>query len=127
MAKVLIIEDDENLRDVYQEQFQNEGFDVAVAHDGQEGIEKISSYMPDIILLDILMPKINGFDVLKCVKEKPELKHIPILVITNIYTDAQDLIQNWGVSFVLLKVDYTPGQLVEKVRNVLKDKIPQQP
>lgn len=120
MSKVLIIEDDENLRDIYREEFEREGFIVETANDGEEGIAKLASFVPDILLLDILMPGKSGFDVLKSIKDNPPLKLFPILVLTNIYTDTRDLVQNWGVSFVLLKVDYTPGQIVAKVRELLK-------
>jgi two-component system chemotaxis response regulator CheY len=119
MAKILIVEDDVDLRDVYKEQFEIEKFEVETAVDGQDGILKMLSFRPDLVLLDILMPKMSGFDVLKKRKENPELKAIPVIVITNIYADAQDLVQNWGASFVLLKVDYTPGELVKKARALL--------
>ena len=120
MTKILIVEDDEALRDVYKEEFEHEGFEVGTANDGQEGIDKIASYKPDLILLDILMPKKSGFDVLKARQENAEFKEIPVIVMTNIIANSQDLIQNWGVSHVLLKVDYTPGQLVQKVRELLE-------
>lgn len=120
MPKVLIIEDDENMRDVYREQFLSEGFAVETANDGQEGMEKMQFFSPDIVLLDLLMPRVTGFDFLKNLKDKPELKHIPIMVITNLYADAQDLLKNWGAAYFLLKVDYTPGQVVERARMLLK-------
>jgi CheY-like chemotaxis protein len=120
MPKVLIIEDDENMRDVYSEQFQGGGFAVETANDGQEGMEKMESFVPDIVLLDLLMPRVSGFDFLKNLKDRPDLKHIPIMVITNLYADAQDLLKNWGVAYFLLKVDYTPGEVVEKARMLLK-------
>lgn len=119
MPKVLIIEDDQNLRDIYREEFETEGFTVNVAHDGEEGLQKISELRPDIILLDILMPKMTGFDVLSKIKKDDELKNIPVLVLTNLYTDTYDLVRNWGASFVLMKVDHTPGQVVDKVREIL--------
>lgn len=120
MPKVLIIEDDQNLRDIYREEFETEGFTVNVAHDGEEGLQKISEQHPDIILLDILMPKMTGFDVLTKIKKDDEFKNIPVLVLTNLYTDTYDLVKNWGASFVLMKVDHTPGQVVGKVREILK-------
>lgn len=123
MTKVLIIEDEENLRDVYSEVFQSSGFEVDSAKDGQDGIEKIASFLPDVMLLDILMPKMTGLDVLRHIKGNPAVKKdISILVTTNIYTDNQDLIRNWGVSCVLLKVNYTPGEIVDKVNEIIKMK-----
>lgn len=119
MSKVLIIEDDQNLRDIYKEEFETEGFEVSIASDGEEGFQKIGNLHPDIILLDILMPKMTGFDVLAKIKKDEELKAIPVLVLTNLYTDTYDLVKNWGASFVLMKVDHTPGQVVAKVREIL--------
>lgn len=122
MAKVLIIEDDGSLRDVYREEFESEGFTVETAVNGDEGIKKITSFMPELILLDIYMPKMSGFDVLKNVKDNPALKNIPIIVLTNINLDVQDLIKNWGATQFILKADYTPGQVVEKARIILDSK-----
>lgn len=119
MPKVLIIEDDESLREVYREEFNSEGFTVETANDGQEGVERMVSFMPELVLLDMYMPKMSGFDVLKMVKNIPEIKNIPIIVFTNINPDVQDLMKNWGVAYFLLKADNTPGQVVERVRMIM--------
>lgn len=122
MSKVLIIEDEESLRDVYREEFESEGFTVETASDGHEGIEKMASFLPDLVLLDLMMPKMSGFDVLKNAKDNPALKNIPIIVFSNINPDVQDLLKNWGAVNFLLKADNTPGQIVERVKEVLKKK-----
>jgi two-component system chemotaxis response regulator CheY len=122
MAKVLIVEDDESLRDVYKEIFEKEGFTVEIANNGVEGIAKVREFVPDAVILDIVMPKMSGFDVLKAMREDDKLKKVPVVIITNVYADSQDLIQNWGVSFVLLKTDYTPGQIVQKVKFAMEGK-----
>jgi CheY-like chemotaxis protein len=96
-----------------------EGLIVETASDGQEGIRKIVSFLPEIVLLDLYMPRVSGFDVLKSVKENVELKNIPIIVLTNINPDSQDLMKNWGVTDFLLKSDNTLKQIVEKVRMIL--------
>ena len=120
MAKVLIVEDDLSLRDVYREAFLQEGFSVETACEGQEGLEKMASFSPDVMLLDLMMPKVSGFDLLEKVKKDPNLKKIPILVTTNVYADEQDLMQNYGVSNFLLKTEYEPKQIVEKARLLIK-------
>jgi CheY-like chemotaxis protein len=119
MAKVLIVEDDEVLRDLYREIFEREEYSVETAINGEDGMEKIKSFKPDIVLLDIVMPKMSGFDVLRKLRDDESTKGIPVIVLTNIYADSQDLVQNMGVSFVLLKSDCTPGQIIEKARVVL--------
>lgn len=122
MPKVLIVEDDESLRDVYHEEFESEGFTVEIARDGKEGIEKMESFLPEIVVLDLMMPQMSGFDVLKSVKANPALKNIPILVLTNINPDVADLMKNWGATAFLLKADNTPGQVAEKMRMILNPK-----
>lgn len=121
MQKVLIVEDEESLRDVYREEFESEGFIVETAKDGQEGVEKMASFLPELVLLDLMMPRMSGFDVLKEAKDNPVLKNIPIIVFTNINPDVQDLLKNWGAANFLLKADNTPGQVVERAREMLKN------
>lgn len=123
MKKVLIIDDEENLRDVYREVFEDKGFEVDTAVDGEDGVGKITAFLPDVILLDFMMPKMTGMDLLKYVKENPKFKDIKILVTTNIFLDSEDLKRNWGVSSVLIKVNYTPGQIVDEVRRVIDSNI----
>ncbi len=120
MPKVLIVEDEESLRDVYREEFESEGFTVETAKDGQEGVEKMVSFLPEVVLLDLMMPRMSGFDLLKEAKDNPALKNIPIIVFTNINPDVQDLLKNWGATSFLLKADNTPGQVVERAREMLK-------
>src|SRR6266478_1864945 len=106
MSKILLVEDDKILLEMYRDKFTNEKFEVQTANNGQEGIEKMRSFKPDIVLLDLIMPGVSGFDVLKIVKDDPELNKIPIFVLTNIYADAEDLVKNWGVKYFLLKSNY---------------------
>ena len=82
--KVLIIEDEDALRNVLQEKMQSAGFETLVAKDGDEGWEMVKSGNPDIILLDLILPKHNGFDVLFTLKQDPELKKIPVIVVSNL-------------------------------------------
>src|SRR5258706_911489 len=107
MTKVLIIEDDKILLEMYKDKFVREKFEVQIARDGQEGIEKMKTLVPNVVLLDLIMPKVNGFEFLKLVKADPTLKNVPILVLTNIYADAEDLVKNWGVEYFLLKSNFT--------------------
>ncbi len=119
MKSILIIEDDSALREMYQIKFTNEGFYANTASDGQEGIDKMRSFKPDIVLLDLLMKKVSGFDVLKVVKEDSALSKIPILILTNIYADVEDLLKNWGAKDFLMKSNVTPDDVVNKVNQLL--------
>jgi DNA-binding response OmpR family regulator len=119
MNKILIIEDDKILLEMYKDKFAHEKFEVQTASEGQEGIEKMKSFQPNIVLLDLIMPKVSGFEFLKLVKADPSLSNVPIIVLTNIYADAEDLVKNWGVEYFLLKANYTPETIVVRVRETL--------
>jgi len=82
--KILLIEDDKFLRTVLEKKLSSEGFEVVSAVDGDEALEKIISDKPDIILLDIILPKKSGFLVLENIKKDPEFKKIPVLIISNL-------------------------------------------
>lgn len=97
------------------------GFTLSTAKDGQESYRTINAFARDIIMFDILMPKMTGFDVLNK-KNEDDYKEIPVLILTNLYTDTYDLFKNWSTSFVLMKVDNTPGRIVAKVREILNSK-----
>src|SRR4030043_1230607 len=83
MKKILIIEDEELIYSLLEKRLKQEGFEVAVAKNGQEGIDKMKQKKPDLILLDIIMPKKNGFEVMEEMKEDSALKNIPIIIISN--------------------------------------------
>lgn len=119
MNNVLLIEDDLELLELYQNEFEQVGFHVEIASGGQEGLEKLQSYYPDIIILDLIMPKVSGFDVLRKLQQNPQLAKIPVLVLTNILADVADLKKNWGVTSFVLKSEIIPNQLVEKVKLLL--------
>ena len=95
MSKVLIIEDDPPYRKIYKRKFEVSGYTVEVAEDGVEGIEKMRSFKPDVVFVDLMMPKMDGFQVIDTAKADPELKAIPIVVLTNLSTsdDADKVLQ----------------------------------
>jgi DNA-binding response OmpR family regulator len=119
MSKVLIVEDDLSLSEMYRDKFEHEAFEVLTAADGGEGFEKMKKNKPDVVLLDLLMPKVSGFEVLKMAKDDPDVNKIPILVLTNIFADAEDLIKNWGADYFLLKTNATPDEVVKRVNQLL--------
>ena len=121
MPKVLVIDDDPQIRDIYAQEFSRLQFEVENAINGLEGIKAIKENMPDIVLLDLIMPEKSGFEVLEAVKSDPNIKHIPILVLTNILADFEDLVKQ-GAADCLLKVDQTPGDIAEKVKRILTQK-----
>lgn len=119
--KILIVDDDPDLRDIYDETFTEAGYQVDLAIDGKEGLDKIFKGGYDLILLDIMMPKIDGLTVLKKIKTSGITLPPNIIVILsqlneeNIIKQAMEL----GAKDYLIKSDYTPDQVLKKVNNLL--------
>lgn len=124
MSKILLVEDDAILLSMYKDKFVNEGFEVEVAQDGETGINKMRSFQPDVVLLDLLLPEQSGFDVLKFAKQDPELSKIPIIILTNAHADEQGMIKDWGIAAFLVKADNTPEEVVGKVNTLLQKTSP---
>lgn len=122
MNSILIIEDELALLEMYRTKFLLEKFTVNTATDGQEGIDKMRLFKPDIVILDLMMKKVSGFDVLKVVKDDATINKIPILILTNIFADVEDLLKNWGARDFILKSNSTPNDVVKRVKQILGEK-----
>lgn len=118
---VLIVEDDEFLANIYKKKFEIEGFKVSSSNNGERGLEDAKKKLPDIILLDILMPKLDGFAVLTELKKDIQTKNIPIILLTNLgqKDDVEKGIEMGAVDY-LIKVHFKPSEVVDKVRKILK-------
>ena len=120
MKKLLIIEDDQVIANIYRNKFSLEGFKVEVAFDGEVGLEMVKAFRPDLVVLDLMLPKISGVDVLKQVRGLPEFEKTPILVFSNTY--LTNLVQEaWkaGATKCLSKSNCTPRHLLDAVRSAL--------
>jgi len=118
---VLIVEDEPMLADMYATKFAMEGFEPSKAHDGQAGIELALAENPDIILLDIIMPKLDGFAALKVLRADPKTQSTPIILLTNLGQD-EDIKKGkeLGATDYFVKANHTPAEVVQKVHEVLK-------
>lgn len=116
--KILIIEDEEALNNVLVSKFKKEGYEVEAAFDGEEGYKKIEEWAPDLILLDIVMPRMNGYEVLEKMKENG--KKIPVIIISNSGqpVEIEKAIQLGAVD-ALVKTQFDPAEVVAKVKNYL--------
>jgi DNA-binding response OmpR family regulator len=120
--KILIIEDEASLRMALEEKFNGEGFVVLTADNGEDGLALAQQHVPDLILLDIILPKMNGFDVLSCLSKDDATKEIDVMILTNLSeTGKVGEIVRKGVSEYLVKADWTLEEISEKVRNKLTD------
>lgn len=114
--KILIIEDEEILADLLEKKLTQVGYDVSVTRDGVEGMKQVERSIPDLILLDIVMPKMGGFEVMKELKKKEEFSKIPIIIISNSGQPVElDLAQRLGVNDWLIKTDFDPQEVLDKV------------
>lgn len=120
MSKVLIIEDDPPYRKIYTRKFEVSGFQTETAQNGVEGLEKMRSFQPDIVFVDLMMPQMDGFHFLDEVKADAALQHVPIVVLTNLSTsdDAQKVLQK-GALAIMVKSDNEPNAIVQKAQEIL--------
>lgn len=118
--KVLLVEDEKMLADMYATKFTMDGFDTHKANDGATGLSMAGDVSPDIILLDIIMPKIDGFGVLKELRSNPKFASIPIILLTNLGQD-EDIKKGkqLGATDYFVKANHTPAEVVTKVKQVL--------
>ena len=122
MAKlILIIEDDKFLRELISQKLLKEGYDIDQAVDGEEGLKKIKEVSPALVLLDLILPGIDGFEVLTKMKQDPVSAEIPVIILSNL-GQKEDVEKGMtiGASDYLIKAHFTPGEIIEKIKNILK-------
>jgi len=120
MNKILIIEDDQIVANIYRNKFSVEGYQVEVALDGLAGLELVRSFRPDAVLLDLMLPKMTGVELMKKIRSEPEMEQIPVIVFSNTY--LSDMLQQAckaGATKCLTKSNCTPQQVIEAVRSTL--------
>jgi len=122
MAKtILIIEDDKFLRELIAQKLSKEDYGVSEAIDGEEGLSKVKEEKPDLILLDLILPGIDGFEVLSQIKKDPALSLIPVIILSNLgQKEDVEKGRKLGAVDYLIKAHFTPGEIIEKIKNVLK-------
>ena len=119
--KILIVEDDKFLRELILKKLKDEGFDTFDAADGDAGLKKIKEVKPDLVLLDLILPSIDGFEVLSRMKEDPSVKAIPVIILSNLgQKEEVERGLKLGAYDYLIKAHFTPGEIVEKIRDILK-------
>lgn len=118
--KILIVEDDEFLSKMYAAKLDLEGFQVTEAATGLQGLKAVEKDKPDLILLDLNLPEMDGFEVLKRIKEAENTRDIPVLVLTNYaQKDNIDKCLNLGASDYLIKAHFVPSEVIAKIKTIL--------
>ena len=120
MAKILIVEDDKFLRELIARKLTAENYEIIEAVDGEEGLKKIKETKPDLVLLDLILPGTDGFEVLSRIKEDPSLASIPVIILSNL-GQREDVERGMKLGAVdyLVKAHFTPNEIVEKVKQAL--------
>ena len=119
--KILIIEDDKFLRRVITQKLTKEGYEISEAIDGEKGLKKLEEEKVDLILLDLILPGIDGFEVLAKLKKDPKLSKIPVIILSNLgQKEDIDKGLKMGAVDYLIKAHFTPGEIIERIEVALK-------
>lgn len=121
MTKIAIIEDDATISQMYRMKFEADGFDVRMANNGAVGVEVVEQFQPDIILLDIQMPEVDGVEALKRIRSHRWGEHIPVIVLTNLgEEEAPADMRALGIHGYIVKANLTPRQVVAQVKATIE-------
>lgn len=120
MPTIAVIEDDEGLSEIYQVSLQADGFQTVYARDGKTGLDVIQKSMPDLVLLDIMMPQMSGDQVLAAMRATEWGKNIPVIISTNI-SEAEIPTSLRGLKYdaLLIKANNSPSQIIDLIKKVL--------
>ncbi len=120
-AHILLVEDDVFLAGIYQKKFEMEGFKISLADNGEKALTDVKRKKPDLILLDVLLPKLDGFAVLEKLKADPATRGIPVILLTNLgqRDDVEKGLQAGAVDY-LIKTHFKPSEIVGKVKKTLR-------
>ena len=126
--KILFVDDDQHIVQLYSAVFSKAGFNFSTASNGLEAIEKAGTEKPDLLLLDIMLPDLNGLEVLKKLKQNPQTADITVWMITNLPEQMnEETAQSYGASDYLVKSAYTPKQVISKILAFFDSQNPQTP
>ncbi len=119
--KILIIEDDKFLRELIVQKLAREGYNPIEAVDGEEGLKKIKKEKPDLVLLDLILPEMDGFEVLAQIKNDKLFAATPVIILSNL-GQKEDIEKgiNLGAVDYLIKAHFTPNEIIEKIESILK-------
>ena len=122
--KILLVEDDSMVVRMYQRKLEKDGFQLTLAFNGEEGLAALKKEKPDIVLLDIMMPKMNGIEMLKAVKADPVTKDIPVVILTNLGDRPEDVqkCKELGAEDYWVKANTPIQEITERIKKILAKK-----
>jgi len=118
--KILIVEDDKFLRELISQKLSNEGYEIIEAIDGEQGLKAMEKEIPALVLLDLILPGVDGFGVLEKMKQNTSLSGVPVVILSNLgqKEDIEKALK-MGANDYLIKAHFTPGEIIQKVKGVL--------
>lgn len=120
MAKIILADDDPFMIQIYSTRLSKDGHQIISCTDGQQAVDKAKEINPDLIVLDIMLPKLNGLDALSAIKADSRLKHIPVVILSNLsHPEEREEAQKRGAEEFLAKVQFTPSQVVAVLQKYL--------
>jgi len=120
MTKIAIIEDDPAISQMYRMKLEAEGFSVQLANNGTRGVSLVEDFQPDIILLDLAMPEMNGEEALKLIRSSDKSKDTPVIILTNLgEEEAPKTLRSLGIHSYIVKANLTPREVVTQVKDAL--------
>ncbi|MFA4941508.1 MAG: response regulator [Patescibacteria group bacterium] len=119
--KILIVEDDQMIASMYKTKFEADGFDCLMANEGPSGLEMVKKEKPDLVMLDVMLPQLDGFSILKEIKSDSKTKGTPVIMLTNLGTEEDKAKgQKMGAIDYLVKASLTPAEISKKIKEYLK-------
>lgn len=121
LKKILLIEDDKFLRELMNKKLVTMGYDVVAAADGESGLTMIKESKPDVVLLDLILPGMNGFEVLEKAKSDPETANVPVIILSNL-GQSEDIEKGLklGAKDFLVKAHFTPQEIINKLKTIVE-------
>jgi len=120
MKKILLVDDDAMVRTLYRRKLEQNGFEVGLAEDGLQAIRMLGTFAPDLVLLDLMMPKLDGENVLRFVRSHPTLSRLPVVILTNAFmSDQARMVSDLGVTRTIIKTECTPEKMLEIAGQIL--------
>ena len=121
MKSILLVEDDPFLIDIYTTKLKESGFSVGIAEDGDDCLRKVKESPPDILLLDIVLPRVNGWEILRKIKQDEKLKQIEVIILSNLgEKDEVEKGMKMGAARYLVKAHYTPTEVIKEIKKIIK-------
>jgi len=122
MKKILLVEDDPLIIDIYTTKLKESGFQTETASDGETALKKLKEENFDLLILDMVLPRLTGFELLKKIREDKGFKELKVLILSNLGQEADiNLAKKLGVSKYLIKANFIPSEVVEEIKKILKN------